>query len=106
MSLPNGNILQRDVFAKFDDEKEKMRQLFRPIEKVSLTVDTWTTTNHLTIIGIMIHWIDDLWKLHECVLVVKELRGSHGGAYMAKVLHEVLVDYNLTDKVRIVFNLL
>ena len=42
-----------------------------------------------------------MWKLHKCVLVVKELRGSHGRAYMAKVLHEVLVDYNLTDKVRI-----
>ena len=50
---------------------------------MSLTVDTWTTTNHLAIIGITIHWIDDIWKLHECVLAVKELCGSHGGAYMA-----------------------
>ena len=81
-----------------------MRQLFQPIEKVSLTIDTWTTTNHLSIIGITIHWIYDLWKLHVCVLAVKELCASHGGAYMAKVLHEVLVDYNLTDKVRNVFN--
>ena len=71
---------------------------------MSLTTDTWTTTNHLVIIGITIHWIDDLWKLHQCVIVVKELCGSHGGAYMANVLHEVLVDYNLTDKVRNVFN--
>ena len=50
----------RHISAKFDDEKEKMRQLFEPIEKVSLTVDTWNTTNHLAIIGITIHWIDDL----------------------------------------------
>ena len=104
VSLPSGNTLRRGIFAKFDDEKGKMRQLFQPIEKVSLTVDTWTTTNHLAILGITIHWIDDLWKLHECVLAVKELCGSHGGAYMAKVLYEVLVDYNLTDKVRNFFN--
>ena len=44
-----------------------------------------------------------MWNLHECVLVVEELHGSHGGAYMAKMLHEVLVDYNLTDKVGIIF---
>ena len=70
---------------------------------MSLTVDTWTTKNHLSILGIMIHWIDHMWNLHECVLDVEELCGSHGGAYMANVLHEVLVDYNLTDKVRIFF---
>ena len=39
--------------------------------------------------------------LHECVLAIKELHESHGGAHMAKVLHEVLVDNYLTDKVRI-----
>ena len=71
---------------------------------MSLTLDTWTTTNHLVILGITIHWIDNMWNLHECVLSVEELRGSHGGAYMARVLHEVLVDYSLMDKVRIFLN--
>ena len=28
---------------------------------------------------------------------------SHEGAHMAKVLHEILIDYNLTEKVRILF---
>ena len=40
-----------------------------------------------------------MWNLHECVLAVQELCGSHGGAHMTKVLHEVLVNYNLMDKV-------
>ena len=53
---------------------------------MSLTVDTWTTTNRVAILGIMIHWIDDLYNFHECVLAVKELRESHGGAHMTKVL--------------------
>ena len=44
-----------------------------------------------------------MWNLHERVLAVEELRESHGGAHMAKVLHEVLVNYNLTDKVRFLF---
>ena len=45
-----------------------------------------------------------MWNLHECVLAVEELCESHGGAHMAKVLHDVLVDYNLVDKVRIFLN--
>ena len=42
-------------------------------------------------------------NLHEHVLVVEELRESHGGTLMTKVLYEILMDYNLTDKVRIFF---
>ena len=49
-----------NISTKFDGEKVKTRQLFQPIEKVSLTVDTWTTTNRVVILGITIHWIDDM----------------------------------------------
>ena len=84
VSLPSGNTLRRGVLKKFDDEKVKTRQLFQPIEKVSLTMDTWTTTNRLAILGVTIHWIDDMWNLHEHVLAVEELCESHEGAHMAK----------------------
>ena len=47
-----------------------------------------------------------MWNLHECVLAVEELRESRGGAHMAKVLHEILIDYNLTNKVRVFFSFL
>ena len=76
-----------------------MRQLFQPIEKVLLIVDTWTTTNHLEILGITIHWFDDMWNLHECVLAIEELCEFHGGAHMTKVLYEVFIDYNLMNQI-------
>ena len=37
------------------------------------------------------------------VLAIKELCESDRCVHMTKVLHEVLVDYNLTDKVRIFY---
>ena len=37
---------------------------------------------------------------------IEELHESHGGAHMAKVLHEILIEYNLTDKVRFFFHFL
>ena len=40
VSLQSGNTLRRGISTKFDGKKVKTRQLFRPIVKVSLTVDT------------------------------------------------------------------
>ena len=83
----------------FEDERDKVRELLRPIERVSLTTDTWTTTNNVAILGITIHWIDDMWRLHEQVLAVEELGVSHGGIILAEVVHRVLEEYDLTQKV-------
>ena len=45
------------------------------------------------------HWIDDMWRLHEQVLVVEELGVSHKGKILAEVVHRVLEEYNLSQKV-------
>ena len=39
----------------FEDERDKVKKLLQPIERVSLTVDTWTTTNNVVILGITTH---------------------------------------------------
>ena len=82
----------------FEDERDKVRELLRPIERVSLTTYTCTTTNNVAILGITIHWIDDMWRLHEQVLAV-ELGVSHRGIILAEVVHRVLEEYDLTQKV-------
>ena len=47
----------------FEDERDKLRELLRPIERVSLKTDTWTTRTNVAVLGITIHWIDDMWRL-------------------------------------------
>ena len=83
----------------FEDERDKVRELLRPIERVSLTTDTWTTRNNVAILGITIHWIDDMWRLQEKVLGVEELGASHQGAILAEVVYRVLEEFDLTQKV-------
>ena len=51
---------RRGVEKLFEDERNKVRELLRPIERVSLIIETWTTTNNVAILGITIHWIDDI----------------------------------------------
>ena len=53
--LPSENTLRHGILKNFDDEKVKTQKLFWPIEKVSLTIDTWTTTNCVAIFGVTIY---------------------------------------------------
>ena len=39
----------------FEDERDKVRELLQPIERVSLTVYTWITRNIVAILGITIY---------------------------------------------------
>ena len=99
VGIPSCHSGRRGMEKLFEDERDRVRELLRPIERVSLTIETWTTTNNVTILGITIHWIDDMWRLHEQVLVVKELGVSHQGIILTKVVHRVLEEYDLTEKV-------
>ena len=63
---------------------------------MSLTTYTWKITNNVALIGITIHWIDDMCRLHEQVLVVEELGVSHQTIILAEAVHRVLEEYDLT----------
>ena len=90
----------------FEDERDKVRELLRPIERVSLITHTWTTTNNVAILRITIYWIDDTWRLHEQVLAIEELGISHRGIILAEVVHQVLEEYDLTQNFTfLIFNL-
>ena len=97
--IPSRHSGRRVVEKLFEDERDKVRELLRPIESVSLTIDTWTTTNNVTILGITIHWANDMWRLHEQVLAVEELGVSLQGIILAEVVHRVLEVYDLTQMV-------
>ena len=101
VGIPSRHSGCRGMEKLFEDESDKVRELLRPIERVSLTTDTWTTTNNVAILGITIHWIDDMWRLHEQVLSVEELGVSHQGIILAEVVYRVLEEYDLTQKVSI-----
>ena len=60
VGIPSRHSGRRGMEKLFEDERDKVRELLRPIERVSLTKDTWTNTNNVTILGITIHWIDDM----------------------------------------------
>ena len=74
----------------FEDERDKIRELFQLIERVSLTTNTWTTKNNVIILGIKIHWINDIWGCHEQLLdhgvgcITSSYNFGRGGTWCAR----------------------
>lgn len=99
ITLPCAMTVRQASLERFEDGKTNLRELLQLVEKVSLTMDTWTTNNGATMFGITVHWIDDTWTIRERVLSV-ELIDSHTNMYLTNVFIRVLKDYNLTHKVR------
>ena len=88
----------QETFAK---EKTKLKEMLSSVRRVSLTIDGWTTNNHISLLGITVHWINNEWMLRERVLALEKLEGEHSGEYLAKVLRTVLIEYSLEKKVQI-----
>ena len=58
--IPSSMSRRRGMVKIFENEKDKLRELLQPNEKVSLTTDTWTIKTNVVILGITIYWIDDM----------------------------------------------
>lgn len=50
---------------------------------LSLFLDIWTSTNHISVIGIIGHWLTPDFIYQEKVLEFAELTEVHSGEYIA-----------------------
>ncbi len=83
---------------QFTVEKEAIRQqLQRSQSCIHLSLDSWTSGNHLPILGIIGHTIVS-GQLQEYVLALQEIQGRHTGENLAPIVLDILQDYGITHK--------
>jgi hypothetical protein len=61
---------------------EKLRiktEVQSALSKVHFTIDLWTSSNYLAIIGMIAHYITEAGQLDHSVLALQELDGEHSG---------------------------
>jgi hypothetical protein len=65
--------------------------------KVHITLDCWTALNGTPYVGITAHWLDKNWSkpLHDVVLDLVRLRGSHTTANLTNALMRTLRNYGI-----------
>ena len=101
LRIPMRRTVRDHIQETFVKEKTKLKEMLSSVRRVSLTIDGWTTDNHISLLGITVHWINNEWMLRERVLALEKLEGEHSGEYLAKVLRTVLKEFSLEKKVQI-----
>ncbi|KAM0698006.1 hypothetical protein Q7P36_002860 [Cladosporium allicinum] len=64
--------------------------------KVTISFDGWKANNDvLDLLGVVVHYLGDDYKVHNVVLAMCDTFGSHTGANIADQLFDVLKDYQI-----------
>ena len=64
---------------------------------IHLSLDSWTSRNHLPILGVIGHTLVG-GQLQEYVLALREIQGRHTGENLAPIVLDILQDYGITQK--------
>ncbi|KAM3303723.1 hypothetical protein P3S67_014753 [Capsicum chacoense] len=93
--IPSRTTITRDCFDLFDEEKNKMRSIFKKTQqRVCITTDTWTSVQRINYMCITAHWIDKNWTLHKRVINFCPI-SSHRGEDLAKGIVKCLHEWGL-----------
>jgi hypothetical protein len=99
--LPSRKYLSQTAMPALHAEiTARLRTSLESAASVSFTTDAWTDPHsqraYLALTG---HWITEDFKRETFVLSVRHLVDNHTADYLADVLHELLDEWNLGDKV-------
>lgn len=100
-ALPaNHETVRNWTMEAFHVEKRRVQQAVHgAISKVHFTVDLWTSTNSLALLGIIAHYFAEDGQLQESVLALRELEGRHTGANQSQLILKVIDEFGIASKV-------
>ena len=69
--------------------------LVTALSKINISCDIWTSTNGLSLLGVVAHFIDKDGKLRSVLIGLPRIRGSHTGENIARCLTSVILKYEI-----------
>lgn len=98
--LSDRKRLAKDLKVEATLARNQLRIDFSKLKsRVSVSLDAWTSPNHHPFLGIMVHFIDNEYRIRREVLGFENLTGVHSGINMAGTVWSVLAEFGLLDKV-------
>jgi hypothetical protein len=99
LPLSSRHTVRQRLVEDFTTQRLKLREeLDSTCKTIALSLDIWTSKNHLPILGIIGHWLTEDFDYRERVLEFTELRGLHSGENLAAAVKEMLVELGLQSK--------
>jgi hypothetical protein len=88
----------KKIEESFTSHKDIVRQkLQSAISSIHLSLDVWTSSNGLLLLGIVAHFVDCLEKYFKALIALRTIT-SHSGDEQFSVLLPVLQDYSIVQK--------
>jgi hypothetical protein len=89
----------RNAFeTQVEEASAALLQDLGPATKISVALDAWSASNHLSFLGIKVYYINSTWQLQERLLDFIPMRGQHTGVSMAEHLLSILTTRDLRHR--------
>jgi hypothetical protein len=101
VSLPflSRHTLRQRLLQDFNQQRGILKEeLMATCKTIALSLDVWTSKNHLPILGVIGHWFTEEFEYRERVLDFIELDGPHTGENLAGAIEELLLELKITHK--------
>jgi hypothetical protein len=93
------HTLRQRLMDDFNVQRLQLKEeLATTCKTIGLSLDVWTSKNHLPIIGIIGHWLTEEFEYREKVLEFTELHGAHSGENLATAVESTLIELGLEQK--------
>lgn len=99
LELPSAKTLRRRLRDAVNCQQELQLQDLPEDAKVSLALDCWTSPFQQAFVAITVYFIDKDWNYREMLLGFEPLHGPHTGNNLSDVLHRLLEEQKLLDRI-------
>src|SRR5207244_9089522 len=94
--LPSsGDTIRRWIMENYELKKQEIKRQITKYSKglVHVSFDLWTSPNQLSIFGMIIHYMNDSYKVQTRLIGLKRLTRRHSGENIASTLFKNLTNF-------------
>ena len=95
----SGNTIRTWITQSFIHHKQILISTLKEILTIHFSFDLWTSGNHLSLLGVVGHWINPDGQVCQGLLGLRRLHGAHTGENQSQVITSLLHEYQLTKKI-------
>ncbi|CAH1979230.1 unnamed protein product [Acanthoscelides obtectus] len=100
--LPNRKTITNTLLpAKYEEVYNNTKKELEGVDSVTLTTDCWTSSTTESFLAVTAHFLDNKFELKHRVLGCESFSERHTSANLASAIRNILVEWDLENKVLI-----
>lgn len=99
--VPSRFTISNYIEEMYEVEKEKLISELKKVKWVSITTDGGSSTNAVSYIDVICHFIDENWELKSTTLCVKQNKEEHTAVKYREIVDNVLEEFEI-DPLKVV----